>query len=433
MLEISVAREDLVGSKMDRMRNAVPNPAVGSRWQPCTIIRPSWWFLQIDTQKTCFLLFVYLIQINVIKVSHGYAHESSQRFVQKTAGHMSRRNVDLSERLDFMQFDERSRTVLRDLRPFLKDAIGEALTGFYDQVRATPETRKFFQDERLIDSAKRRQETHWDALASAEYSDSYAQAVKQVGKTHARIGLEPRWYIGGYALVTDKLLKLIVSDRQSNLFKRAAASPEALGETLGVLVKAVLLDMDLAISTYLEELEDRRREAETARAELARQQVEALQALTVSLGEISGGNLTTRIDRELSADFAGLKNDFNVTAGKLQDIIGAVIASMQTIESGNHELAQASDDLARRTEQQAASLEETTAALAQITEGVKLTTRGVEQARSVATTATRDAAHTSEIVSKSKAAMEEIKKATAQIGQITDVIDEIAFQTNLLA
>ena len=61
------------------------------------------------------------------------------------------------------------------------------------------------------------------------------------------------------------------------------------------------------------------------------------------------------------------------------------------------------------------------------------TTRGVAHARSVAATASQDAAHTNAIVAKSKIAMDEIKSSTGQIGQITDVIDEIAFQTNLLA
>ena len=346
---------------------------------------------------------------------------------------MNAQAENLTERLRFMEFDDRARTVLRSLRPFLKDAISEALSGFYDQVRATPETRRFFSDDKLIDSAKHRQETHWDALASADFSESYARAVRTVGNTHARIGLEPRWYIGGYALVTDKLVRLIVAERQSTLLKRMTGSPEELGEAIGVLVKAVLLDMDLAISTYLDALDENRRKAEDARAEATRHQMQALQALNESLSEISGGNLMTRISSDLAPEFAQLKDDFNATAGKLQDVITSVIGSMRAIESGNNELAQASDDLARRTEQQAASLEQTTAALAQITEGVKLTTQGVGHARTVANTATKDAAHTSEIVSRSKVAMEEIKKATAQIGQITDVIDEIAFQTNLLA
>lgn len=346
---------------------------------------------------------------------------------------MSQSDVNLNERLRFMQFDDNARALLRELRPLLKRTIGDALGSFYDQVRATPETRRFFTDDKLVSSAKQRQETHWDSLASGDFSDTYAHAVRTVGKTHARIGLEPRWYIGGYAIVTDHLIKAIVSDKESNFFKRMTHNPDNLGAVLGVLVKAVLLDMDLAISTYLDALEENRRKAEDARAENLRQQAEALSSLTSSLSQISSGNLMARVDDDLAPEFDQMKRDFNLTAAKLQEVISAVVGSMTTIESGNRELAQASDDLARRTEQQAASLEETTAALAQITQGVKTTTDGVSHARQVAATATKDAELTSAVVSRSKVAMDEIQKATAKIGQITDVIDEIAFQTNLLA
>jgi methyl-accepting chemotaxis protein len=191
--------------------------------------------------------------------------------------------------------------------------------------------------------------------------------------------------------------------------------------------------MDLAISTYLDALQESRQKAEETRAENLRQQMQALASFRESLSQMSAGNLTARLESDLGPDFADLKRDFNGTAEQLQNVIVAVLSSMRIIESGNSELAHASDDLARRTEQQAASLEQTTAALSQITEGVKTTTDGVAHARKVAETATKDAAHTSEIVSRSKVAMEEIQSATAKIGQITEVIDEIAFQTNLLA
>ncbi len=346
---------------------------------------------------------------------------------------MTSASTHMSERLEFMKFDAPSRQLLRELQPILKSTIDAALSEFYDQVRKTPETKRFFTDEARVNSAKKRQESHWDSLASGDFSETYAKAVKTVGDTHARIGLEPRWYIGGYAIVTDHLIKAIVTDRESSLLKRIKNKPEQLGALLGVLVKAVLLDMDLAISTYLEALEEKRQLAEAARAETLRLQVEALTIMSGSLAQMAGGNLTARVTETIGADFGPMKDDFNSTAAKLQEVIQQVLTSVATIESGNREIAQASDDLSRRTEQQAASLEETNAALAQITEGVKTTTSGVAHAREVAATATRDATLTSDIVGKSKSAMEQIQKATAEIGKITDVIDEIAFQTSLLA
>jgi methyl-accepting chemotaxis protein len=346
---------------------------------------------------------------------------------------MSQPDTKLSDRLDFLKFDARARAVLLGLQPLLQDNMGAALGAFYDQVRATPEIRGLFKDDRHIDSAEKRQRSHWDALSSGRFDDGYEKAVLTVGRTHARIGLEPRWYIGGYALVAEHLVKTIVADREGTMMKRLRSNPDALSETIATLIKAIFLDMDLAISTYLDMLADERRKAEEARAADTQRQTDALEALTASLAQLARGDLTARLDRDIAPEFSAIGSNFDGTMQKLQEVVGAVLTSMVAIENGNRELAQASDDLARRTEQQAASLEETTAALAQITLGVRTTTEGVAHARTVASTATRDAAHTSEIVSRSKAAMTDIQTATGKIGQITDVIDEIAFQTNLLA
>ena len=342
-------------------------------------------------------------------------------------------NVELSKRLDFMNFDAQSRDMLRQMRPLIQENIGPALTAFYEKVRSTPETARFFKNEALISSAKGRQESHWNSLASAEFDDSYAQAVLAVGNTHARIGLEPRWYIGGYALVSEALINAVINDHSSSFMQRLRSNPAELGKMVGVLMKAVFLDMDLAISTYLEALERDRQKAEADRQDMSEKQSEALDCLTDVLSELASGNLTTRIDQPLAPEFDSLKTNFNQAAGKLDEVVTRVVTAMSVIESGNRELAQASDDLARRTETQAASLEETTAALAQITGGVQSTPSGVSRARNVAQNSSNEAAATSEIVSRSKVAMDDIKKSTGQIGQITDVIDEIAFQTNLLA
>ena len=346
---------------------------------------------------------------------------------------MSSSATKLGERLDFIHFDTRARTVLRELQPLISTHMGDALNAFYGRIQATPEVHGFFKSEDMINGAKRRQLTHWDTLAEATFDEAYEAKVLAVGRTHARIGLEPRWYIGGYAIVAERLVNAIIEANESSLLKRMRSNPKAMAEMINTLVKAMFLDMDLAISAYLDTIEEQRKKSEAARAENVERQTHALDALSQALSDLARGNLVARIDKELSPEFKQLRQDFNDTLTKLQEVIGSAANSMRSIESGNRELAQASDDLARRTEQQAASLEETTAALAQITQGVRTTTTGVEHARTVAATATKDAAHTSEIVARSKSAMDDIQKATGQIGQITDVIDEIAFQTNLLA
>ena len=99
-------------------------------------------------------------------------------------------------------------------------------------------------------------------VAAAEYNDDYVSGVKKIGQAHARIGLEPRWYIGGYALVMEQVINAIVRAQWPSLLRMTKSRPEAMAEAISAFVKAAMLDMDFAISVYLETLDDERRMAE---------------------------------------------------------------------------------------------------------------------------------------------------------------------------
>jgi len=118
----------------------------------------------------------------------------------------------LAQRLDFMRLDNETQDTIRSLRPLIQKAIGPALDDFYARVRQTPEVSRFFSNPNHMDSAKSRQASHWGIIAEANYGDSYARGVRAIGETHARLGLEPRWYIGGYALVAEKLMEAVVAE-----------------------------------------------------------------------------------------------------------------------------------------------------------------------------------------------------------------------------
>jgi methyl-accepting chemotaxis protein len=340
----------------------------------------------------------------------------------------------ISERLEFLGFDDRARRNISDVRDLVQQALPRALDEFYEQVDRTPHTRRLFKDRSHMQSAKSRQVGHWDAISRGEFDDRYLEAVTTVGKVHARIGLEPRWYIGGYARLLDTLIKAVVKGRWSGGgFGKAKADPEKVGAELGALAKATLLDMDLAISVYLDALETERVKAETARAEAAAEQTRVLRLLAQGLSAMASGDLTTRIHEQLEGEHEAIRNDFNAAIARLESTIAGVSRSIHGLDGGANEIASASDDLARRTEQQAASLEETAAALDEITATVHRSAEGANRAASVVSEARAQAERSGTVVSDAVAAMSEIEESSGQITNIIGVIDEIAFQTNLLA
>jgi hypothetical protein len=114
-----------------------------------------------------------------------------------------------------------------------------------------------------MNSAKTRQEAHWANLAGGNFDEAYVKGVTAVGKTHARIGLEPRWYIGGYALLMSDLIKGLMDKQWPSMFARQQG--KVLAEKLSAVVKAAMLDMDYSISVYLEALEEKRVKLEEER------------------------------------------------------------------------------------------------------------------------------------------------------------------------
>ncbi|MBB3345658.1 MULTISPECIES: methyl-accepting chemotaxis protein [unclassified Sphingomonas] len=170
--------------------------------------------------------------------------------------------------------------------------------------------------------------------------------------------------------------------------------------------------------------------AERAKQEQTRLIVDSVGS---GLDSLARGDLTARIDAELTGPFAKLKDDFNNAMQSVAGTLTAVNASAEGITNGASDIRQASDDLSRRTEQQAASLEETAAAMHEITTTVRDTAANATKVNGVVTETRRDAEQSGDVVRRAVEAMNGIERSSNEISDIIAVIDGIAFQTNLLA
>jgi methyl-accepting chemotaxis protein len=173
--------------------------------------------------------------------------------------------------------------------------------------------------------------------------------------------------------------------------------------------------------------------AEVTRAEMEAAQTQVVDALRVGLGQLSDGDLTTRIDAAFSADYDQLRLDFNAAVDKLLEAMRGVIENAGLINGEAAEISNAADDLSHRTEKQAATLEETASALDELTSSVRSAADGATHANEVVESARKNAEASGEVVREAVGAMGEIESSSRQISKITGVIDDIAFQTNLLA
>ncbi len=341
-------------------------------------------------------------------------------------------NPKLDERMLFMRFDQRDRAALRALKPLIDSEISDALGKFYGQVRAFPEARGKFRDEGHIASAERAQASHWRRLATADYGSDYIRDVERIGRAHVDAGIEPRWYMGGYAVVSEELVRVIVAKRAKGLFASAKSDAD-LADKLVALNKAVFLDMELAVSSYLTVIEEERAELEAEREVAAQAQAQAVKAIGEALSRLAAGDLSARVDGTLSPEFQSLKRDFDQAASALGEAMKAVERASSGIRSGVDDIARSADDLAQRTEQQAATLEQTAAAVDLLTATVGKTAQSAREVSVRVGEASAEAERSGAVVTRAAEAMTKIEGSSNQVSQILGVIDEIAFQTNLLA
>ena len=338
----------------------------------------------------------------------------------------------LDQRMSFMRFDERDRTALRGLKTVIDSEISNALGRFYGQIRAFPEARDKFRDEAHIAAAERAQANHWRRITTADYGPDYVRDVERIGRAHVTTGVEPRWYIGGYAVVSEELVRAVVAKRAKGLFSSDKADSD-LADGLVALNKAVFLDMELAITSYLSLLEEQRTAMEDERHAAEGRQAQAVKAVGDALARLAAGDLSARVDAVLAPEFQSLKADFDKAAIALSEAMRGVEHATSGIRTGVDDIARGADDLARRTEQQAATLEQTAAAVDELTATVNKTAQSAREVSARVGEASAEAERSGAVVTRAAEAMTKIEGSSNQVSQILGVIDEIAFQTNLLA
>lgn len=163
---------------------------------------------------------------------------------------MSAVNMDLTERFEFLAFSDADRQRLRGLKPLVEAELPAILDQFYLDISKHPEVDVMFKDAEMRAHARQKQIEHWLRICDAAYGPEYLKSVERIGETHARLGLKPAWYFGGYAKIVGGMVKAITRNALSTKgFLRRGGEDRELEAALDTLTKAAMLDMDLCMST----------------------------------------------------------------------------------------------------------------------------------------------------------------------------------------
>ncbi len=117
----------------------------------------------------------------------------------------------------------------------------------------------------------------------------------------------------------------------------------------------------------------------------------------------------------------------------LAQLIGTIGQASQTVARTAREISQGNQVLSQRTQEQASNLEETAAAQEELSGSVKQTADNARQASELASRTLELARAGSQAVQRTAGAMAAVTESSQKIRDITTMINEIAFRTNLLA
>jgi len=145
------------------------------------------------------------------------------------------------------------------------------------------------------------------------------------------------------------------------------------------------------------------------------------------------GDLSMGVDGSGQDEISEVKRDLGRMHHALTRLVAQVRSGVEVVNGNTAEIASANAHLSERTELAAISLQKTTASIEKLSFAVKHTASSAVQAVESATVAKRVAVRGGEVVARVVTTMNDIDASSRKIADIIQVIDGIAFQTNILA
>ncbi len=165
----------------------------------------------------------------------------------------------------------------------------------------------------------------------------------------------------------------------------------------------------------------------------ARAMLRPLQASMDFAAQLAAGNLGSTLPDFGGHELGRLAYMLNTLRKSLTSIAVDVNNSIDTFAHSAHEIARDNESLASRTEQQAASLQQTAASMEELTGTVQQNAGNARQASQLTGDAAGAVSDSGMVMSQVVGTMHEITTSSRKMTEIINVIDSIAFQTNILA
>lgn len=158
-----------------------------------------------------------------------------------------------------------------------------------------------------------------------------------------------------------------------------------------------------------------------------------MDAITQDFQQLADGDLNVEQREAFVGDFRPVQEAAQKLIGSLDDTLAQINLSADQVSAGSGQVASGSQALSQGTAEQASSVEELAATISEISSQVQTTAQNAVEASATTTRAGGEMAACDAQMQEMIQAMEEITEKSNKIGKIIKTIEDIAFQTNILA
>ena len=151
--------------------------------------------------------------------------------------------AERERRMQFLGFGEKDHARLAELAPFLETIADGMVEAFYERVLSSPQTARLLEEPALLRHLKEAQRKHFIELCTGPYDAAYFESRLRVGLAHARIRLEPHFYLGGYLIQANYV--------RARLHERFPDDPGAAEACFESFSKILVLDVALVTEAYI--------------------------------------------------------------------------------------------------------------------------------------------------------------------------------------
>ena len=161
-----------------------------------------------------------------------------------------------------------------------------------------------------------------------------------------------------------------------------------------------------------------------------------INSLSKDILAMSDGDLTREIPKNFNHrkdEWGDIARGWSKAMNNFNNVINTVKNSAEQVSTATNEVLIGNNDLSQRTETQASSLEETAASMNQMASAIKESAENVATSTIIVSEAKEHLNKAGEIVEESVSKMDDVYESSNKIMDITKLIENIAFQTNILA